>query len=127
MRKTGWLTLLIASVIVLVFGPVVFADQASLEELKAKSKSLIAESEVMELRLYLHKGKIVWVEPIPQKELVKSQVKPSMRYTVDFVSDLKGENIREVSAVAFQQDSPGCSYWYVYETRDGIVKICLQP
>lgn len=112
--------MVIALVFILTSYSISIADQVSDE--KAKARSLIAESEVMELRLFLYKGKIVWVEPIepPQHPKVKGE------YTVEIVKNLKEERIREVSPVAFQQESPGCSYWYVYETRDGIVKICLR-
>lgn len=127
MKKIGWLTMAIAGLFVLTYSSPSSADQAAYEELKAKLHSEIAESEVMELRLFLSKGKIVWVEPIPQKELVNSQVKPNLKYAVDIVKDLRKENIRGVGSVAIQQDSPGCAYWFIYETSSGIVKICLVP
>ncbi|MDX2451558.1 hypothetical protein [Desulfosarcina sp.] len=104
--------------------PVKLTEQAKREMAKAKEAG--TNIEVMELRLYLSKGKLLWVEPIDPEDVTNSMAK-GKKYTVDIVPNLKEEGIREVSAVAFQQDSPGCSYWYVYETRDGIVKICLQP
>ncbi len=103
---------------------VTMTDEAMVEEAKAKEKG--SDVEIVELRMYLQKGKIMWVEPIDPEELYKSKATGS-QYTVDIVPDLRKEHIREVSPVAFQQESPGCSYWYVYETNNGIVKICLRP
>jgi hypothetical protein len=94
------------------------------KEEAAKAKAAREEMEVMELRLFLRDGKIRWVEPI-DPENVRDSKATGKNYTIDIVPDLRKEGIREVSAVAFQQDSPACSYWYVYETKNGIVKICL--
>lgn len=103
---------------------VTLTDQAKREEAKAKKAG--SDIEAMELRLYLKEGKILWVEPIDPEDVRNTRAE-GKNYTVDIVPNLKNEGIREVSAVAFQQDSPGCSYWYVYETNNGIVKICLRP
>lgn len=103
---------------------VTMTDLAKQEKETAKTAG--EEVEVMELRLYLEDGKIRWVEPIDSPDVQGSKA-TGKNYTVDFIQDLKneGKGIRQISAVAFQQDSPACSYWYVYQTKTGIVKICL--
>jgi hypothetical protein len=102
----------------------VLRTNAAREE-EAKAKEMSDGAEIMEMRLYLKEGKILWVEPIDQKELHASK-STGNEYTVDIVPNLSEEGIREVSPVAFQQNSPGCAYWYVIETKNGIVKICLK-
>jgi hypothetical protein len=100
-----------------------WTNAAKKEEAKAKETS--DGAEIMEMRLYLKEGKILWVEPIDQKELHASKATGN-EYSVDIVPNLSEEGIREVSPVAFRQNSPACAYWYVIETKNGILKICLK-
>ncbi len=97
--------------------------QSMTKDINEKFKNPEQDIEVQELRLFLKKGRLLWVEPIDPPHHPKAKGK----YTVDIVKTLREEKIRQVTAVAFQQDSPACSYWYVYETKNGIEKICLRP
>jgi hypothetical protein len=114
---------------VLIFCPIASTKQVvkseKVKQEKIKAKNQINGSEVMELRLFLKDGKIVWVEPIDPREVSNSKA-AGKKYDMDIVPDLSGEGIQEISKIAIKQNSPGCSYWYVYETRNGVLRICLK-
>jgi hypothetical protein len=94
---------------------------------KSKADARLSQCEVMELRFFLEEGKILWIEPIDQEEFEEGRSQATGKeYTVDIVKDLKGQNVRYASPVAFQQDSPACSFWWIYVDAAGnIQKICL--
>jgi hypothetical protein len=94
-------------------------------EKREKASKQFSDCEVMELRFFLKKGKIVWVEPIDPKDVNGSKATGEV-YTVSIVDDLRKEPLRGVSPVAFQQDSPACLFWWVYVDAAGnIEKVCL--
>jgi len=67
------------------------------------------------------------VEPIHPKDFKDSHSQATMSkgYKVAFLTELKGEILQHSTPVMLQQNSPACSYWYIYQTQNGIVKICL--
>jgi len=81
---------------------------------------------VMELRLFLKDGKIMFVQPIDPKNVINSMATGSS-YKVQKVDDLREGNIREIGPVAFEQESPPCSFWWVYWGLNGWEQICLIP
>lgn len=114
------------------------------EEFKEPAEGI----EVMEVRLYLKDAKLLWVEPIDPVEMNKTKMTGRSEYKVGIVpfdadesekngstevkvkneaipASLIKEGVKRLSSVAFQQNSPACSYWYTEKTRNGIVKICL--
>lgn len=95
------------------------------QEIGREAREKHSGCEVMELRLFLKEGKIVWVEPIDSKYVHDSQA-TGEKYTVEIVDDLTKEPLRAVSPIAFQQASPACSFWWIYVDAAGnIEKICL--
>jgi len=110
MKKKTWVSMLALVVLFsLSIIPVAHGERTEKE-----IKQLKEGAEIQELRLYIKEGKIVYVEPINLEG-----------YKIKDLPDLRGENIREGTAVMIGQDSPVCTYWYYYLTRSGWEKICL--
>lgn len=84
-------------------------------------------TEVLELRLYLKDSKLLWVDPIDPEEFKEGKSKASIKdgYKVDLLTELGGEIIGKSTPVMFLQNSPACSYWFIYWTENGIEQVCL--
>ena len=113
MKKRTWFSML-ALVVLFSLSIISVAHGERTEKEKEQIKELKKGAEIQELRLYIREGKIVYVEPINPKG-----------YEIKDLPDLRGENIREGTALMIGQDSPVCTYWYYYWTKSGWEKICL--
>lgn len=97
-------------------------------ERKARKKKALDNTpgiEVMEMRLFIEGGRLLWIEPIESEELKKSQATGEKNYEVDYLKEVSGDVLQHSSPVMIRQNSPACTYWLIYDTGHGIVKICL--
>lgn len=89
------------------------------EELKKAVERLKRDDDVqtMDLRLYIKEGRVQVIEPLDKE-----------KYKVEFLANLNGQEIREVTGVAISQESPVCLYWLTYYNplSGQWEKICLK-
>lgn len=84
-----------------------------------------SHDEIMDVRLYLNEGQIVDVDPLTTEH--KDSLIDPAKHTIikKRVRNVKGQGIEGASPVMIGKKSPSCSYWMIYETESGYIKICI--